>query len=146
MDRRIGGRGRVLTRINLVSLGLAWFHLVSLDFTWSHLVSLGLTWFHLVSLGFTWSRMVSLGFTCFHLFQNYFHFSSLGFTWTHLVSLDRGKKEKHGVPKREKGKRPRSKLGLDLTRQPERAHARTTRNDFPVGLTPPNLRYMGAVP
>ena len=61
--------------------------------------------------------------------------------------------------KREKGKagavkgkreRPQTKnLIRDPTRHPDRAHARTTRNDFPVRgglpkgeLTPPNLRYM----
>ena len=60
--------------------------------------------------------------------------------------------------KREKGKaggvkgkrdRPQTRnLIRDPTRQPDRAHARTTRNDFPVRgglpkgeLTPPNLRF-----
>ena len=51
-----------------------------------------------------------------------------------------------------KGKRERPKtenLIRDPTRHPDRAHARTTRNDFPVRgglpkgeLTPPNLRYI----
>ena len=62
--------------------------------------------------------------------------------------------------KREKGKAGEAKgkmerpgtgnLIWDPTRQPDRAHARTTRNDFPVRgglpkgelLTPPNLRYI----
>ena len=60
--------------------------------------------------------------------------------------------------KREKGKagevkgkreRPQTRnLIRDPTRQPDRAHARTTRNDFPIRgslpkgeLTPPNLRF-----
>ena len=145
-----------------VSLGLTWFHLVSLGFAWFHLVSLGFTWFLLVSLGFTWSHLVSLGFTWFHLVSHgftWFHLFSLGvtcvtivllgFTWFHLDSLGftgQGEKGKHGVPKREKGKRPRSKLGLDLTRQPERAHARTIRNDFLVGLTPPTSHHAQGYP
>ena len=55
-----------------------------------------------------------------------------------------------------KGKRERHQTGnliRDPTRQPDRAHARTTRNDFPVRgglpkgeLTPPNLRYIYIYP
>ena len=118
------------------SLGFTWTHFDSLGLTWTHLVSLRFTWIHFDSLGFTWTHFNSLGLTGSHL------------PWTHLDSL--GPTREKGtppVPKREKGKpagRKREKgkprplqLGLDLTRQPERAHARTTRNDFPVGLTPP---------
>ena len=72
---------------------------------------------------------------------------------------DKREKGKPGEPKREKGKaggakgkreRPLTEnLIWDPTRQTNRAHARTTRNDFPVRgglpkgeLTPPNLRYI----
>ena len=64
-------------------------------------------------------------------------------------AYDKREKGKAGDPK---GKRERQKtenLIRDPTRQPDRAHARTTRNDFPVRgglpkgeLTPPNLRYI----
>ena len=64
-------------------------------------------------------------------------------------AYDKREKGKAGDPK---GKRERPKtenLIRDPTRHPDRAHARTTRNDFPVRgglpkgeLTPPNLRYM----
>merc|ERR1711966_297101 len=63
-------------------------------------------------------------------------------------AYDKREKGKAGDPK---GKRERPKtlnLIRDPTRHPDRAHARTTRNDFPVRgglpkgeLTPPNLRY-----
>ena len=64
-------------------------------------------------------------------------------------AYDKREKGKAGDPK---GKRERHKtrnLIRDPTRHPDRAHARTTRNDFPVRgglpkgeLTPPNLRYI----
>merc|ERR1711966_515595 len=64
-------------------------------------------------------------------------------------AYDKREKGKAGDPK---GKRERQKtenLIRDPTRHPDRAHARTTRNDFPVlgglpegELTPPNLRYI----
>ena len=44
--------------------------------------------------------------------------------------------------KREKGKCQPGRFGLDLTRHPHRAHARTTRNDFLVGLTPQPPMYL----
>ena len=64
-------------------------------------------------------------------------------------AYDKREKGKAGAPK---GKRERPQTGnliRDPTRHPDRAHARTTRNDFPVRgglpkgeLTPPNLRYI----
>merc|ERR1711966_573691 len=64
-------------------------------------------------------------------------------------TYDKREKGKAGAVK---GKRERPKTGnliRDPTRHPDRAHARTTRNDFPVRgglpkgeLTPPNLRYI----
>ena len=63
-------------------------------------------------------------------------------------AYDKREKGKAGDPK---GKRERQKtenLIRDPTRHPDRAHARTSRNDFPVRgglpkgkLTPPNLRF-----
>jgi hypothetical protein len=87
----------------LVSLVLVSSHFVSLGPTCSHLVSLVLTWSHLFSLGLTYS------------------------TWSHLVSQrEKGKADAY------KGKRQRPhtrNLTRDVTRQPDRAHARTTRNE-----------------
>ena len=71
-----------------------------------------------------------------------------------LVHEGKGKaydKREKGKAIARKGKRENPQtlnLTRDVTRQPDRAHARTTRNDFPVRgglpkgeLTPPNLRY-----
>ena len=55
--------------------------------------------------------------------------------------MDKGKGTS-GEAKKEEGKPPRSEFYPIVTRQSDRAHARTTRNDFPVGLTPPNLRFL----
>ena len=95
------------------------------------MVSRGFTWTHLDSLALTWSYLVSLGF-CFFL---------LGITWGHLYLKGKGKSRRH---KMEKGKfAPSIEARFHLTsRADARAHARRTkRNDFPVGLTPPNLRF-----
>jgi hypothetical protein len=46
-----------------------------------------------------------------------------------------GKRE-NSAGQKGKGKRPRHHLSSNSTWQPDRAHARTKRNDFPVGVTP----------
>ena len=127
-----------LTWPPLGSLGFTRFHLGSLGFTWLHSVSLGLTWFHFVSLCFTWPHLVSLGSIWFHLGLFGFapiHLVSLGFTRIHSWPIFQGK-GKLPAGKREKGKHP-TDIHHACT------HARTRRNDFPVGLTP-NLQQMFA--
>ena len=142
MDRRIGGWGRA-------SLGFTWIHLDSRGFTWIHLDSLGFTWIHLDSLGFTWIHLDSLGLTRTHL-------DSFGLTWTDQNSLEltrshqdslEPQKTRTKYPPEPKGKRERGWGQLNFLQfrphyQTARTHARTKRNDFPVGLTPPNLRSL----
>ena len=50
-----------------------------------------------------------------------------------------GRREKRKPPaaKREKGKQQPRDVDPELTRHTHRAHARMTRNDFPVELSPP---------
>ena len=131
-------------------------HLISLGLTWSHVDSLGLTWSHLDSMDLTWTHLDTLDLTCVHLDSldlTWTHLISLGLTWSHLGSLDLtwillissiaregehliSQEKMEGIPPRQKGKRsdfwdpswPYMQL---------RAHARTKRNDFPVGLSPP---------
>ena len=102
------------------------------------------------------SRWLHFDFTLISL---WFHFE-LELVWFHAISLCfprvRGKaptstreKGKPPVAKREKGKHTGQHLRWISTWQPHRAHARTTRNDFPVtggrpkgDPTPPNLRFL----
>ena len=78
-----------------------------------------------------------------------FHFdftsNSLRFSFD-LTSISHGEKGERPATqgKREnsawqkgKGKTPSPDLSSNSTWQPDRAHARTKRNDFPVGVTPP---------
>jgi hypothetical protein len=77
-----------------------------------------------------------------------FHFEftskSLRFSFD-LLSISHGEKG-NALPHKgkgklggakEKGKTPSPHLSSNSTWQPDRAHARTKRNDFPVGVTPP---------
>ena len=64
-------------------------------------------------------------------------------------AYDKREKGKAGDPKGKRERPQTENLIRDPTRHPDRAHARTTRNDFPVRgglpkgeLTPPNLRYI----
>jgi hypothetical protein len=162
LDRRLGAGGGDslgVTWSHLDSLGLTWIHLDLLGPTWTHLDSLGLTWTHLDSLGLTWTHLDSPGLTWSHLDSlglTWTHLDSLGLTWIHLGSLGLTGSHldsfwSHGYPTREKGKpsatHPQVNLRLASTRQPGRVHARTharhgtTRNDFPVVLSP-SLRYI----
>jgi hypothetical protein len=132
----------------MIALGFTLLHLVVRDFTWFNVISRGFNC-HLVSLGFTWfppfhlviwSHLVSLEFTLFHLVSLaviWFRSVSFGLTWSHLNSLgltyisqgNRGMENLIG----EEGQRKMAQTpipGLDLIRQPDRAHAHTTRNDF----------------
>ena len=52
--------------------------------------------------------------------------------------MGKGKKK---TSRGEKGKGPPRDFCPDLTRHTHRAHARTTRNDFPVELSPPTSDY-----
>ena len=85
----------------------------------------------------------------------WFHIDFMLIRRESLVHEGKGKaydKREKGKAGGVKGKRERHKTGnliRDPTRHPDRAHARTTRNDFPVRgglpkgeLTPPNLRYI----
>ena len=58
-----------------------------------------------------------------------------------------GGREKGKPPtaKREKGKPPTTFFCPELTRHTHRAHARTTRNDFPVELSPPTSDHSATV-
>jgi hypothetical protein len=140
------------------SLGLTWTHLDSLGFTRTHLDSLGCTWTHLDSLGFTWTHLDSLGLTWTHL-------DSLGLIGIKEITeilgimeiigniVRKGKgniwsrkgkgKSRRSQKRKGKGRDPR--FGRNLTRpNTARTHVctpGTTRNDFPVGLPPPNLRF-----
>jgi len=55
--------------------------------------------------------------------------------WGGTRPATQGKRE-NSVGQKGKGKRPRHHLSSNSTWQPDRAHARTKRNDFPVGVTP----------
>ena len=64
-------------------------------------------------------------------------------------AYDKREKGKAGAVKGKRERPQTENLIRDPTRHPDRAHARTTRNDFPVRgglskgeLTPPNLRYI----
>ena len=136
--------------------GFTWTHLDSLGFTWIQMDSLGLTWIHLDSLGFTWIHLDSLGLTWIHLDSlglTWTHLDSLGFTWTHLNSLDLTRTHLNSLGltrtlpkllrlqgKREKGGGEPLFSQFPPHYQTARACVRPNRNDFPVGLTPPNLR------
>ena len=93
-----------------------WFHFISHDFD---LISFDLTWFQ---FDFTW----------FHFDFTWFPYCPKG-KWNYC---QKGK-GKGSRAEREKGKWHDIILGRDLTRQRHRAHARTTRNDFPVWTHPP---------
>ena len=122
LDRRIGGRGRGLTWTHLDSLGPTWTHLISLGslgLTWSHLDSFDFTWIHLISPGPPWGPWS-------HLSQG------KGNTWS-----PKGKGKTYREQKG-KGKRDRDDFWDPFWPYIQlRAHARTKRNDFPVGLSPP---------
>ena len=96
-------------------------HLGSLGLTWNHLESPGLTWIQLHSLGLTWTYLDSLGRTWTHL-------DSLGFTRTHTRWVKREKPS----GRKGKGKWRTWRSRCISTWHRLRAHARTTRNDFPV--------------
>ena len=124
-----------LSWIQLGSLGCTGIHLDSLGFTWVHFDSCGCTSIHLNSLGFALIRLDSLVFTRVHL-------ELLGFTWIHLDSF--GFTWEKGKPREAKGKRENGGTQhltrISLGKGTARTHARTRRNDFPVGSPPPNLR------
>ena len=103
------------------------------------------------------SASISRGLHCYTLnfIALWYHFnftsepislglSHFGLTWSHLDSLEKTEK---GTPGGRKGKREKGRHAFSsvLTRHCHCAsHARTRRNDFPVGLTPPNLRFLMA--
>ena len=113
---------------------LIWFDLVLLDFTWCYLISFGLTWFHLISLDCEWCYLISLAFILFHLISRLISHQGKG-------KDPKNEKGKREGPQKQKGKGESVKtpfltlisLGLGTAR----THARTTQNDFPVGLSPP---------
>ena len=139
-----------LTGTNCTTL----YHFVPLCTTLYNFVPLCTTLYHFVPLCTTLYNLVPL---C----SIWYHWKSVEFTGTHWISLrlpsaSQGKRE--SLPgskgKRERrtpaeAKREKGKVGQDVLaafppyNQTARTHARTNetkRNDFPVGLTPPNLR------
>ena len=129
------------------SLGLTWAHLDSFGLTWSPFDSLGATrslppaYFQLDSLQHTFSQMISIDLTWSHL-------DILGLIWSHFGlegaaedSPHKGKRESL-LGEKGKGKDAITFFSLVLTSILHQAHARTRRNDFPVGVasSTPNLR------
>ena len=98
----------------------------SLELNWTHLSSLKLTWTHLNSL------QLILDLTRTH------HLNSLELNRTAQISLEL-------TPQRGKGKEANHLFSRKSTLHPIRAHSRTKRSDFPVGLSLPPTSEMLSV-
>ena len=130
--------------------------MISSDFKLFQMISNGFNWVQLNSSEFKWAPPLPpiLLSNFSWLYRYRFHWDSLDLTWTHLISLGspwphlsqgKGNTWSHKGKGKESLPWPKGKRGMEKNHFWDpfwpyiqlRTHARTKRNDFPVGLSLP---------